>query len=43
MSSYNKVKSIYGMLIEDVLIISESYKSRRNPFRIVCLEGLIIN
>jgi hypothetical protein len=36
----DKPKGIYAMLVGDVLIIAESYKTRRNPFKVICLEGL---
>lgn len=31
------------MLVGDVLILAESYKERRNPTKVVCLEGLTMN
>ena len=39
----NKVQPIYGMLVEDVLILAESYKDRKHPLKVVCLEGLTMN
>jgi|LakMenE18May11ns_1017448.scaffolds.fasta_scaffold7640090_1 hypothetical protein len=39
----NKVQPIYGMLVEDVLILAESYKERKHPLKVVCLEGLTMN
>jgi hypothetical protein len=36
----SSVRPVYGMLVEDVLILADSYKERRNPVRVVCLEGL---
>jgi hypothetical protein len=38
-----KVQPIYGMLVEDVLILAESYKERKHPLKVVCLEGLTMN
>jgi hypothetical protein len=28
------------MLVEDLLILADSYRHRRTPVRVVCLEGL---
>ena len=35
-----KLKNIYAMLIGDILIIAENRNSRRNPTKVVCLDGL---
>lgn len=35
-----KIRDIYAMLVGDVLIISESYNTRRYPIKVICLEGL---
>ncbi len=40
MLTNNKISEIYAMLVGDVLIIAESYKERRCPTKIICLEGL---
>lgn len=36
----SKLQTIYGILAGDMLIIADSYKSRRNPIKVVCLDGL---
>jgi hypothetical protein len=43
MSIKGKTTPIYGMLVEDVLILAETYKERRYPIKVVCLEGLTMN
>ncbi len=40
MATNNKITDIYAMLVGDVLIIADSYKDRRCPTKIICLEGL---
>jgi len=36
----NKIKKVYCILIGDMLIIAENYKTRRHPTKVVCLDGL---
>jgi len=38
-----KIREVYVMLVDDVLIIASSYKKRRTPFKVIYLEGLTMN
>ena len=40
MLSENKIKNVYAILIGDMLIVADNYKTRRNPTKVVCLDGL---
>lgn len=36
----NTIKRVYAILIGDMLIIADNFKTRRNPTKVVCLDGL---
>jgi hypothetical protein len=40
MELQGKVREVYVMLVDDVLIIAASHSKRRAPFKVIYLEGL---
>jgi hypothetical protein len=40
LSADGRIKNIYAMLVGDILIIANNYASRKEPTKVICLDGL---
>lgn len=40
MKQGDEIKEVFAILAGDMLIIADDFKSRKNPTKVVCLDGL---